>query len=170
RAGSDELADGRIWVHEVFQPTLPRGERQAVVIYNAQWRAVSTHAPARGATRRLAPRTAAGEVSTHAPARGATSIESAGRDGSRRFQPTLPRGERRPSRSASERLLVFQPTLPRGERPERTDEVGVRSVVSTHAPARGATQTERAKLWIQKFQPTLPRGERPSATPARQLV
>ncbi|MDB4950130.1 MAG: hypothetical protein JWM27_2779 [Gemmatimonadetes bacterium] len=78
------------------------------------------------------------------------------------FQPTLPRGERRScgwrgrpcsrgfnprSRAGSDlpyapfdqRVMAFQPTLPRGERHYRLNDPRYNKLVSTHAPARGAT-------------------------------
>ena len=79
--------------------------------------------------------------------------------------------------------LLFQPTLPQGERRQYTMFSPAREGISTHAPARGATQTNQGLLWVQgisthapargatgkptvirkitkQFQPTLPQGER----------
>src|SRR5690606_10728758 len=99
-----------------FQPTLPRGERPPATStprygppgFNPRSRAgsdggsahaaeqvhVSTHAPARGATADKRPTLSDLRVSTHAPARGAT-IAYAVSWVDEKFQPTLPRGERR---------------------------------------------------------------------------
>src|SRR5690606_9100397 len=100
---------------------------------------------------------------THAPARGATKIygriygdywrfnprSRAGSDSAslsplrdfQMFQPTLPRGER-PAMTASWIVSssAFQPTLPRGERPGMVLSGALLGDVSTHAPARGATE------------------------------
>ncbi len=56
-----------------FQPTHPHGVRQLAKQDIAAYLGVSTHAPARGATYRLAKGEVDVQVSTHAPARGATS-------------------------------------------------------------------------------------------------
>ena len=37
-----------------------------------------------------------------------------------------------------------------------------RMLISTHAPARGATEAAKKKLAECQFQPTLPHGERPT--------
>ena len=124
------------------------------------------------------------------------------------FQPTLPRGERRQyflplhrhpyfnprSHEGSDRFITrlqirqeeFQPTLPRGERQPSFYPLGVVYAISTHAPTRGATYSQRIAMCTQiisthaptrgatmgwgaekpsngEFQPTLPRGERPIA-------
>ena len=55
------------------------------------------------------------------------------------FQPTLPRGERRCSGFLSDNLPQFQPTLPRGERLPAWKSGSPPWMISTHAPARGAT-------------------------------
>ena len=56
----------------VFQFTLPHGERQDPMHYEQLIRTVSIHAPAWGATERVAPRLDRPAVSIHAPAWGAT--------------------------------------------------------------------------------------------------
>ena len=79
---------------EVFQSTLPRGERLYIFIYYFRNKTVSIHAPTWGAT-----------LSSYFP-----------RLNNRPFQSTLPRGER-PSRARTyTRTQTFQSTLPRGER------------------------------------------------------
>ena len=54
-------------------------------------------------------------ISTHAPARGATLAHPAS-SAYGLFQPTLPRGERHKKDVKPIQLSIFQPTLPRGER------------------------------------------------------
>ena len=56
-----------------------------------------------------------------------------------KFQLTRPRGARPQSAQSSVSSLWFQLTRPRGARPVRVRGVGLRRLVSTHAPARGAT-------------------------------
>src|SRR5690606_33353103 len=82
----------------MFQPTLPRGERPERGAAGIAALEVSTHAPARGATNTPGHRGEGEQVSTHAPARGATSDILAQHEDGGTFQPTLPRGERRPGR------------------------------------------------------------------------
>ena len=60
------------------------------------------------------------------------------------FQSTLPRGERRSAYLYAFSLSRFQSTLPRGERrPLQVAQIP-RTIISIHAPARGATQAAEA--------------------------
>ena len=101
--------------------------------------AISTHAPAWGATGIRPVMLQFDGISTHAPAWGATirtdrhtmntlyfnprsrvGSDQVWRSGTKRekFQPTLPRGERRGADTWFPfKKSLFQPTLPRGERP-----------------------------------------------------
>ena len=54
----------------------------------------------------------------------------------------------------------FQSTLPRGERPVYPIKVVFHEYISIHAPARGATLFLRNPSLVIIFQSTLPRGER----------
>ena len=172
---------------QVFQPTLPRGERRRRCCSFQKRTTISTHAPARGATPQLLsrcpengyfnPRSREGSdlayrnpsnafkisthapargataplkttnlsipISTHAPARGATMARSSGLLAAERFQPTLPRGERHMWKKLLRiRQLKFQPTLPRGERRNCKYQPLTVFPISTHAPARGATNVK----------------------------
>ncbi len=147
---------------------------------------VSTHAPARGATRYerpsqrtttgFNPRTRTGcdnqlpdaialpnSVSTHAPARGATGGTSAS------YQ-NIAVSTHAPARGATRYLLLCTHTSgvsthapARGATKEKTED-DVWNFVSTHAPARGATA-----IWMSAyvpsvtFQPTHPHGVRRAA-------
>ena len=71
RAGSDTAAHNTALANRLFQLTLPRGERLKC-FDQTPIRRVSTHAPARGATRVSVVVSGLVKVSTHAPARGAT--------------------------------------------------------------------------------------------------
>ena len=108
-----------------------------------------------------------GNVSTHAPAWGATCKTDRQTDKCM-FQPTLPHGERRLQQDAGRVLVSFQPTLPHGERHEPKKGMNYRMqfqptlphgerrlvldarfsipMVSTHAPAWGATSGVSAKV------------------------
>ena len=67
----------------------------------------------------------------------------------------------------------FQSTLPRGERRDGATTAFNLPSVSIHAPARGATWTCNMGVTEDMFQSTLPRGERPlhhCLEPAEQVV
>ena len=190
---------------EIFQSTLPRGERRWIRRNTTRKKVISIHAPARGATgnsllqggcyRNFNPRSREGSdtrshagprntaISIHAPARGATDVawllnniakisihapargattRKPIRNGSTKFQSTLPRGERPGGSSSWIRVdhdfnprsregsdipidaiirwcVEFQSTLPRGERHPAELLFAQLHAISIHAPARGAT-------------------------------
>ena len=149
-----------------FQPTRPRGARRRGFVKIQAGCAVSTHAPARGATQSRGKDKDRPGVSTHAPARGATlaryiDFAVAG------FQPTRPRGARPPYPGLGATPGRFQPTRPRGARRDN-DRLCRRCIgVSTHAPARGATWSRQARgrqVRVSTHAPargaTCPRGNR----------
>ena len=79
----------------------------------------------------------------------------------RKFQSTLPRRERHFRKRIYARDLRFQSTLPRRERPEKFFSQTLYLTISIHAPAKGATNGHKGKVFKQdKFQSTLPRRER----------
>ena len=80
-----------------------------------------------------------------------------------RFQSTLPRGERPELLARDSRITTFQSTLPRGERPGLMPTGTRETMISIHAPARGATHLDFMRLTFLAFQSTLPRGERRTA-------
>ena len=88
-------------LNDIFQSTLPRGERRGLAAESFLSFPISIHAPARGATLSL--------------------LKSAL---IQKFQSTLPRGERRFARVVSGTDYEFQSTLPRGERPVRLIDNG----------------------------------------------
>ena len=103
-----------------FQLTRPRGAR-----HNAQ-KYFTTHQ----------------NISTHAPAWGATSLPVTKIDYIT-FQLTRPRGARLPFVIFCLALLRFQLTRPRGARPVAAFTWSQIKNISTHAPAWGATGTQR---------------------------
>ncbi len=122
-----------------FQPTRPRGARPCARLVQPPPHAVSTHAPTRGATARARRRRAA----------------------SRSFNPRAHAGRDSTSKHARKRRRRFQPTRPRGARREALGVGRGVTVVSTHAPTRGATCTRMSRTaGLGKFQPTRPRGAR----------
>ena len=124
---------------------------------------ISIHAPARGATVCRTHDRSSLCISIHAPARGATRLRTLTvrlhwifqstlprgerlhnnvlPDVANRFQSTLPRGERRvPAIQPFHVYVLFQSTLPRGERRFTLSGIRPSTVISIHAPARGATR------------------------------
>ena len=143
-----------------FQFTLPRGERQRLLIgyftserFNSRSRegsdgdkviasacleVVSIHAPARGATLQASGAYPQFYVSIHAPARGATMVTLPTQTAEASFNSR--------SREGSDATATLD---------------GVAERVSIHAPARGATLQEISRTTGRSmFQFTLPRGER----------
>ena len=156
---------------QLFQSTLPHGERHTFSGIFEYY----------------------GQVSIHAPARGATDAQIVERMHSHGFNPR--------SRTGSDDLYIaetvrereFQSTLPHGERQEelikeyKSIKVSIHAPargatgsywrprpfrgVSIHAPARGATSASRfGTSTLQAFQSTLPHGERLSWSKFRYLL
>ena len=100
------------------------------------------------------------QISIHAPARGATATLSK-QERVKKFQSTLPRGERQHCPSGQGQLVLFQSTLPRGERQHSTT-IFIKICIFQSTLPRGERRSYRTVLLgSYKFQSTLPRGERP---------
>ncbi len=123
----------------VFRPTLPRGERHVGPHRWCVATRVSTHAPARGATRSQSSSVSSSDSFRPTLPRGERHVVPAPEVTRMVFRPTLPRGERRWVRFEYIAWASFRPTLPRGERLDVRRGPGQLLDVSTHAPARGAT-------------------------------
>ena len=151
----------------LFQSTRPQGARRRRAGDAGHRRQVSIHAPARGATGVARLRHKWIVVSIHAPARGATGLKwgrhffhtsfnpraRKGRDQSEFtnatglfvFQSTRPQGARRLSLATFTPGAMFQSTRPQGARLPRPPKIDGNSLVSIHAPARGATSLSSGK-------------------------
>ena len=129
-----------ITVARSFQSTLPRGERQRkpMSLWLHKYFNPRSHEGSDGDETRA--EYMADYISIHAPTRGATRVSSEF-PGTKKFQSTLPRGERRNRSGVDVARSGFQSTLPRGERPPEPEAAG--------------TKHQKG------FQSTLPRGERP---------
>ena len=126
---------------------------------------ISIHAPARGATEGECYDDKRAKISIHAPARGATSLirsrimvytyfNPRSREGSDifastalyfsyNFNPRSREGSDEIHKTYISSMAPFQSTLPRGERPYQHPACGCHdSLISIHAPARGATQCQ----------------------------
>ena len=102
-------------------------------------------------------------VSIHAPAWGATLEDGAADGGGGGFNSRSRMGSDRGIGRTGWRGRRFQFTLPHGERPHAHDDMARVTGVSIHAPAWGATSAPppRPPSWAS-FQFTLPHGERPA--------
>ncbi len=98
-----------------FQPTRPRGARLSDLGQESDTSRVSTHAPARGATRIEVTGAVTASFQPTRP-RGARRAAHAGALGGGVFQPTRPRGARQPAPQDRSAINAFQPTRPRGAR------------------------------------------------------
>ncbi len=123
------------------------------------------------------------DISIHTPTRGTTAGTGTATNLAE-FQSTFPREERPYYTIVRIQVLQFQSTLPREERPfptdfvtafmpyfnprshERSDFTGDYTfevtLISIHAPTRGATHNAGTVGTAKEFQYTLPREERPN--------
>ena len=122
---------------------------------------ISIHAPARGATIRNDDKPA---PDLHFNPRSREGSDRFAADAFLRtayFNPRSREGSDQITKMPVINVKRFQSTLPRGER--HADRFCVFSIIdiSIHAPARGATQSWQQGYGYKEFQSTLPRGERP---------
>ena len=122
---------------------------------------VSTHAPARGATEIPDDKTQAVVVSTHAPARGATEKDSLFNGLLVSFNPRTRTGCDSGPGSLRRRQPGFNPRTRTGCDLVFIVHAYEYNNVSTHAPARGATDLFYRDTDHVVFQPTHPHGVRP---------
>jgi len=121
-----------------FQPTHPHGVRltfQAWCWKCSEFQPTHPHGVRRNFRSGLDSKF---RVSTHAPARGATRYDNI-KEERLVFQPTHPHGVRRALISHVVPGEMFQPTHPHGVRRASRGQGVAPCQVSTHAPARGAT-------------------------------
>jgi len=159
RDGSNPRLEGS------FQFTRPRGARRAVLRRLTPIECVSIHAPTRGATPGIALLVYSSTVSIHAPTRGATdafrvvfhrppvSIHAPTRGATiasyvwpivLQFQFTRPRGARRRPGSRRRRIGRFNSRAHAGRDLRRCRRPRL-SIVSIHAPTRGATSASTCR-------------------------
>ena len=108
----------------IFQSTLPRGERRKLYQIKCQLKYISIHAPTRGATGKRSYKKEFQHISIHAPTRGATKY-------SKTTKITFEISIHAPTRGATVKIILwvststFQSTLPRGERRSCCNKVTV---------------------------------------------
>ena len=173
-----------------FQLTRPRGARLVVFYRDLQIALVSTHAPARGATR-PPPRSGGGATRFNSRAReGRDSLYGYADPVKPKFQLTRPRGARQPRPEQVETARCFNSRAREGRdtfalypwrdrdsfnsRAREGRDLDAPSQlskhhVSTHAPARGATRSPSTQSRRRWFQLTRPRGARRSNHEAHGL-
>ena len=165
-----------------FQSTPPRGGATAMEDNKPADTWISIHAPARGGVAAYQLKIDALEISIHAPARGGRHISCGQIFHIKEFQSTPPRGERPMSADAALPRHHFNPRPREGSDVDRLMPEDS-SVISIHAPARGATGASPSRPWLgshfnprpregsdetarsfpilhKSFQSTPPRGER----------
>ena len=76
----------------------------------------------------------------------------------RRFQSTLPQGERPCEKNADKGYLAFQSTLPQGGATNSTSALNSSTRISIHAPTRGATSRIVKTIHIIDFNPRSHKG------------
>ena len=165
-----------------FQSTLPQGERLNLIVRILQIQEISIHAPARGATtcytgicadcfyfnprsRKGSDESAEGsplyqDISIHAPARGATRILFCSPSIARKFQSTLPQGERPCLIPAQPLSHIFQSTLPQGERLIDFCSLSISSNFNPRSRKGSDIHQKSRPDRMTLFQSTLPQGER----------
>ena len=143
-----------------FQSTLPRRERLPDGGSAGFVKIISIHAPAKGATIISLPSDPGYYISIHAPAKGATDFVDTDDDFNVDFNPR--------SREGSDALIIkglpaslrhFNPRSREGSDniAEKAENV---TLISIHAPAKGATTRKAISQFLTVFQSTLPRRER----------
>ena len=149
-------------MHENFNPRSREGSDKMAEYQGAVFTEISIHAPARGATPSACKYANYRKFQSTLP-RGERRYFKTFAILEPTFQSTLPRGERLSSKMEEAKRFKFQSTLPRGERQCYVNEYRHQNIISIHAPARGATSQEKeSRRSSRKFQSTLPRGERPA--------
>ena len=168
---------------EVFQSTLPRGERLDKGQHLRLFIVVSIHAPTRGATFCFETFIKDTVVSIHAPTRGATLSpigisrpvscfnprSHEGSDWRRvsrcspggRFNPRSHEGSDQQVSTSLANYYLFQSTLPRGERQGNVPPTATQtSLFQSTLPRGERRQDDDGCSFCSEFQSTLPRGER----------
>ena len=125
----------------------------------SQTHRISIHAPAKGATHHAFRDLKLKRISIHAPAKGATILRT--KDPlCVEFQSTLPRRERHIIFVSCPSSLHFNSRSREGSDGIQQHVTLTRSIISIHAPAKGATRIFTTSWKRATFQFTLPRRER----------
>ena len=139
RMGSDKRGLPKCFLLLQFQSTPPHGERQVPPGPVEGSGEISIHAPAWGATANRLYHSHYNQNFNPRPRMGSDRQWSATYQQSNSFQSTPPHGERPSAGGLVVSLDVFQSTPPHGERLFKGHNTTIRSNISIHAPAWGAT-------------------------------
>ena len=141
-----------------FQSTLPQRERP--VPFN-KFKIVSTNFNPRsrkGSDSKVTGTVKPSRISIHAPAKGATRIHKP-KVSRYAFQSTLPQRERLVGFCFAHNPCLFQSTLPQRERQSSDPSLSSQSLISIHAPAKGATlRTSKTPIRTLNFNPRSRKG------------
>ena len=156
--GSGSTPRSTLTARACFNPRSHMGSDDAELGSRALWH-VSIHAPTWGATLFTIFLKLLSYVSIHAPTWGATFILFSA-DFQKKFQSTLPHGERQDLADVIGSTSQFQSTLPHGERRELgPGQIAVMKFQSTLPHGERHARVDMISCWIL-FQSTLPHGER----------
>ena len=179
--GATLCSTGTLFIYG-FQSTLPQGERRSPLVFSSNITSISIHAPTRGATRQRWYRRCPPYFNPRSH-KGSDCSSQKNRSSQSYFNPRSHKGSDREELDKIAEKGLFQSTLPQGERPRGRNHslnsfldfnprshkgsdrfmVTVRktTVISIHAPTRGATEAMQSKASkYTEFQSTLPQGER----------
>ncbi len=124
-----------------FQSTLPIGERLCHSRSSRSHPTISIHTPHRGATSTGLSASIRCLISIHTPHRGATNIHQPRFHFFINFNPHSPSGSDAKTKDGKKTYKKFQSTLPIGERHTIFGQSWLCITISIHTPHRGATLT-----------------------------
>ena len=146
---------------EVFQSTLPQGERRRWVCNTSPYLLISIHAPTRGATAVTETVSRILRISIHAPTRGATGPDGSIQPQKQNFNPRSHKGS---DSLNSVEPLPYTNFNPRSHKGSDEYELGpgtMNVIFQSTLPQGERHPSLQKSLNSATFQSTLPQGERP---------
>ena len=157
RMGSDIASFYICASFDIFQSTLPHGERPSAYYRQDIHRNFNPRPPAWGATGNAGEYDIQQFISIHAPRMGSDDAEVENQGKSHHFNPRPPHGERLSVRSRPITAFTFQSTLPAWGATTYDYSDGYLTKISIHAPRMGSDiDCYELKALTFKFQSTLP--------------
>ena len=159
RGGSDGRVYFQMLAHDIFQPTLPVGERPSWTCHSPGQPYFNPRSPWGGATAHPVRHRGPGEISIHAPRGGSDDHEHLHLERKGDFNPRSPWGER-PCAAASRAAAVvhFNPRSPWGERLFGSWGGQMKDYFNPRSPWGERPRPKLARIPGSKFQSTLPVG------------
>ena len=146
---------------DIFQSTLPHGERPSAYYRQDIHRNFNPRPPAWGATGNAGEYDIQQFISIHAPRMGSDDAEVENQGKSHHFNPRPPHGERLSVRSRPITAFTFQSTLPAWGATTYDYSDGYLTKISIHAPRMGSDASSNLSIVrFQYFNPRSPHGER----------